>query len=197
MRELTLTRIDQNEWRAIGLLSENDNDLCFTVERGWRNNERNVSCIPTGNYVIREHISPRFGKCIKVFEKDGRSEVSGRSQILFHVGNFVNYLQNGVIRNDTDGCILPVTNIANKTETGVFGATSKPRMEDLMKIVSSADVRLTVRNACDKEEPKEENIADSLFDILLKIQTKGNEFTCPHCQKSIMVVASVSKGVKE
>ena len=62
-----------------------------TLERPWIFNERKVSCIPTGTYLVKPHVSPKFGKCFKV------QDVKGRSDILIHSGNVV---------NDTLGCIL-------------------------------------------------------------------------------------------
>jgi len=143
----TLTRTDVNENRAVGELRDELGSLiCLTIERGWLNNARNISCIPQGEYVIQEHISPRFGRCIKVFDKDGISEVQGRSQILFHVGNFVNWSLNGVIQSDTEGCILPVSSIPanNLTSFGVFGQTSRPKMNDLQSLVCGKRIKLIV-----------------------------------------------------
>jgi len=172
MKKLTLTRTEQNEYRTIGeLRNEFGSLICYTVELGWRNNKRNVSCIPNGEYIIRRHTSPRFGTCIKVFDKDGKSEVQGRAQILFHLGNFVNYQFNGVVRTDTDGCILPCPKIWNKTETSVRGAASSANeMTNLLQIVKNEDLRLIVRNkqADVQNEPVDSHI-----------------FLCPHCYKKI------------
>ena len=76
------------------MLLDNKNNLIVqlqTLERPWIFNERKVSCIPTGTYLVKRHVSPKFGQCLKV------QDVKGRSDILFHSGNVV---------NDTLGCIL-------------------------------------------------------------------------------------------
>ena len=76
------------------LLVDNKNNLILqlqTLERPWIFNERKVSCIPTGTYLVKRHISPKFGQCFKIHD------VKGRSDILIHSGNVV---------NDTLGCIL-------------------------------------------------------------------------------------------
>ena len=75
-------------------LLDNKNNFILqlqTLERPWVFNERKVSCIPTGTYLVKRHNSPKFGQCLKV------QDVKGRSDILFHSGNVV---------NDTLGCIL-------------------------------------------------------------------------------------------
>ena len=76
------------------LFVDNKNNLILqlqTLERPWIFNERKVSCIPTGTYLVKRHDSPKFGQCLKV------QDVKGRSDILIHSGNVV---------NDTLGCIL-------------------------------------------------------------------------------------------
>jgi hypothetical protein len=144
----------------------------MTVERGCRNNARNISCIPNGEYIIRAHQSPRFGLCIKVFDIDGKSEVPGRSQILFHIGNYVNFLKNGTILNDTDGCILPVTTIATRTATGVFGASSAPRLSALQTYIGNESLRLIIYNEGDRE-------------VIKHLDTVIHTFLCPHCNQKL------------
>ena len=76
------------------LLVDNKNNLILqlqTLERPWIFNERKVSCVPTGTYLVKPHISPKFGQCLKI------QDVKGRSDILIHPGNVV---------NDTLGCVL-------------------------------------------------------------------------------------------
>jgi hypothetical protein len=62
-----------------------------TLEDAWKDNAKQVSCIPTGTYKIVRHKSPRFGKTYKVLD------VPDRSEILIHAGN---------THEDTQGCIL-------------------------------------------------------------------------------------------
>ena len=65
---------------------------CKTLELPYLNNKKNISCIPPGEYFVRKHDSPMFGKVFHVFE------VPGRSEILIHKGNYSS--------SDTEGCIL-------------------------------------------------------------------------------------------
>jgi hypothetical protein len=68
-----------------------DNAVFYTLERPWLDNQVNVSCIPEGRYPIYV-FTHRSGEVI------GLRDVSGRTEILIHPGNFV---------NETNGCILP------------------------------------------------------------------------------------------
>lgn len=92
MKKYNLKRVIQNPHETFGVLYHNDGTpICLTLEQPWRDNKQNVSCIPVGTYVIEPHISPNFGKCLRV------NAVEKRSHILFHAGN---------THLDTRGCIL-------------------------------------------------------------------------------------------
>jgi len=75
----------------VGVMLLDGRLFCFTLEPPWRNNERNVSCIPEGRYSALLVQSPRHGRCAQLLD------VPGRSQILIHAGNRA---------SDTEGCIL-------------------------------------------------------------------------------------------
>lgn len=61
-------------------------DTLFTLELPWKNNERRVSCIPIGNYKLKLHTSPKFGKCYWV------KDVPSRDAILIHPANYTRQL---------------------------------------------------------------------------------------------------------
>lgn len=62
-----------------------------TLERGWRNNQSNISCVPEGEYDLRLENSPRFRK--DLWELYG---VPNRSECKFHAANYWRQL-NGCI----------------------------------------------------------------------------------------------------
>lgn len=68
-----------------------DDFFCYTVECSWNNNERYISCIPTGEYYLEKHVSPKFGDCAIIYGNsvskypDNNSQ---RSSILIHPANF-------------------------------------------------------------------------------------------------------------
>lgn len=53
------------------------------LERGWRNNQRNISCVPEGTYDLVLEYSNRFRK--DLWELKG---VPNRSECKFHVANY-------------------------------------------------------------------------------------------------------------
>ena len=56
---------------------------CKGIELPWLNNQRNVSCIPEGEYNAIKELHPTKGKVFRLLY------VRGRSGILVHKGNFV------------------------------------------------------------------------------------------------------------
>lgn len=91
MKELRLSRIAETDGATLGVLSVDGRPLFVTLEDPWKDNARQVSCIPDGEYTIRRHTSPKFGLCYSV------DNVPNRSHILLHAGN---------TSDDTQGCIL-------------------------------------------------------------------------------------------
>jgi len=73
--------------------------VCATLELPWRDNRRNVSCIPAGTYSCWPVTSPSKGLCYQVHN------VPGRGSILIHPGNWAGDRALGM-RTDSEGCIL-------------------------------------------------------------------------------------------
>ena len=69
---------------------------CKCIELPNLNNQRNVSCIPEGEYNAVNELHPTKGKVFRLLY------VRGRSGILVHKGNSVA----GYVK-DSEGCILP------------------------------------------------------------------------------------------
>lgn len=66
---------------TFGSLYIDDWPVCVTLELPWRNNDPQVSCIPTGLYTAKRVESPKFGNTFEV------ENVPNRSHILFHGAN--------------------------------------------------------------------------------------------------------------
>jgi hypothetical protein len=72
--------------------------VCYTIELPWLNNAKKVSCIPEGEYVLKERYSKKFRWHIEV------ADVENRSFILFHPANNA--------QKELNGCIAPVTKLS-------------------------------------------------------------------------------------
>lgn len=71
--------------------------VCDAIELPWKDNARNISCIPEGKYPLAKRYSKRFGWHILV------KDVPGRSGILIHLANNA--------MKELRGCIAPVTRL--------------------------------------------------------------------------------------
>lgn len=91
MKRCSLVRLDyKTEKGTFGVLLIEGRLFCYTLERPFLYNIRNLSCIFTGDYHCNYHVgSTKSGYLLK--------DVPGRSGIMIHSGNTV---------SDTAGCIL-------------------------------------------------------------------------------------------
>ena len=92
---LLLIRETFTKESTIGKLFINGESFCDTLENPYINNQRNISCIPEGNYKVRLRL-PRESATrdyLHLLVQD----VPNRDYILFHIGNSA---------KDTSGCIL-------------------------------------------------------------------------------------------
>ena len=78
-----------------GVLEWNDTLVCYTIELPWLENQRRISCIPEGDYVLQQRFSPKFGWHLHLMN------VPGRDVILIHPANDA--------KKELLGCIAPVT----------------------------------------------------------------------------------------
>jgi len=76
-----------------------DGFKCYTLELPWKENARNVSCIPKGSYEVKMRLSPKYGQAYWV------SDVPDRSFILIHSGNWAGDKSKG-FKTHVNGCIL-------------------------------------------------------------------------------------------
>ena len=78
-----------------GVLEWNGTLVCYTIELPWLNNQRRISCIPEGEYLLEQRFSPKFGWHLHLIH------VPGRDLILIHPANDA--------KKELLGCIAPVS----------------------------------------------------------------------------------------
>lgn len=98
--------------------------LC-TLELPDLGNQKNISCIPEGEYEVHRIYSPKFGKCFHV------QDVPGRSEILIHKGNY---------NKDTHGCILIGMGHADINDDGTIDVIESTHAMDKLQNVITEDV---------------------------------------------------------
>lgn len=119
MERITINRLFQCEKQTLGRLFYGDY-TCVTMELPWRDNQKRISRIKSGLYIVRRHISPTFGECFLI------TETEGRTHILMHEGNFY--------WNST-GCILLGRFYEDLNNDDVLDIThSKATMKEVLKL---------------------------------------------------------------
>lgn len=114
---------------TLGIIEIGEN-LIFTLELPYKNNERNVSCIDEGKYKLTRYNSNKFKDCFKV------NDVKNRSDILIHSGNSL---------NNTRGCILVGCGINFNDDKALILSDSKKALYKLNKILMwSKDIELLI-----------------------------------------------------
>ena len=95
---------------------------CLCLERGDRNNQRNVSNVPAGVYPLLFEWSPRFGT--RLWEL---KNVPGRAECKIHAANYWDQL---------NGCIAPGLRLKDLDKDGYYDVTSSnATMRDFHKIL--------------------------------------------------------------
>ncbi|TDD74642.1 DUF5675 family protein [Flavobacterium caseinilyticum] len=103
-----------------GVLEWNGTIVCYTIELPWLGNQKRISCIPEGEYILRQRFSPKFGWHLHLMN------VPGRDLILIHPANDA--------KKELLGCIAPVTQL-----TGIGkGSSSRKALKKLESLVCAA-----------------------------------------------------------
>jgi hypothetical protein len=94
---------------------------CKTMELGWNDNKRRVSCIPEGLYKVKKRTSNKYGVHFHL------QNVPGRDLILIHPANFSRQLL---------GCVAVGKDHIDIDKDGLKDVTSsKDTMKELLNIL--------------------------------------------------------------
>lgn len=120
-----ITRIRDNGVQTLGELQVIDNNrvvfTCKTLELPYINNERGISCIPAGSYIVTKRYSEKYGRHFLI------NDVPNRSYILIHQGNFHTQIR---------GCILVGSAFADINKDGQLDVVnSKYTLTKLLNIL--------------------------------------------------------------
>lgn len=140
MRKVLIVRDIIGRKLSLGfcIVTGQQNNILFSsqsLERGWLNNRKNVSCIPAGIYKLKLEWSPRFQKDLwEIYD------VPNRRECKFHAANFSRQL-NGCIalgqkRADLDNDdLLDITNSRNTMKK--FHSAMGTETEATLHIINS------------------------------------------------------------
>lgn len=98
----TLVTYESTDEGTFGRFVFPNGEVLHSLERPWKNNASNISCIPAGLYAAELRYSPSFGKSLYRLED---FQTHPRSAILIHAGNFGGSRKDGYF-SDVEGCIM-------------------------------------------------------------------------------------------
>tara|TARA_R110002096_G_scaffold314214_2_gene508417 strand:- start:10 stop:366 length:357 start_codon:yes stop_codon:yes gene_type:complete len=117
----------------MGQLFLNGELFCDTLENAWKDNQRNISCIPAGTYKVR--LRPARQSATRDYLHLLVQDVPNRDWILVHRGNSA---------KDTSGCIL----VGKGTQQDIV-YNSRLAMDLLMKEIitlGGENINLIIKN---------------------------------------------------
>lgn len=117
-----------------GILMFEKQIICQTIELPWKNNEKNISCIPEGCYQIVKRFSSRFKNHFWI------KNVPNRSLILIHPAN------NAI--KELKGCIAPVFKTINHG-VGEYSRKAFDKLSNVLNPIleSNQNVFIHIKNS--------------------------------------------------
>jgi Family of unknown function (DUF5675) len=112
---IVLQRLTTSSEGTFGTLLVNGRPYYVTLELPWKNNQKDVSCIPPGEYKATRMFSEKFKKVLFVLHN-----IPGRDLVEFHIGNTI---------SNTEGCVLLGSEFS-KTEYAIVD--SRVAFDDFM-----------------------------------------------------------------
>lgn len=133
---LELYRNVYEEKQTLGVLYLKKNGkvvfFCHTLELPWRNNQVDISCIPTGVYKCRKFYSKDLGHCIEVMD------VPHRTLIRIHAGNKY---------TDIKGCIVVGLTAGDVNKDGIIDVTySRNTLNKLLALLPDGIFELEIKD---------------------------------------------------
>jgi hypothetical protein len=124
----------ENQTLGHAYLQDVDGNILFqfkTLELPWKDNLRNVSCIPEGTYTAKVRFSKKYSRHIHI------QDVEGRSLILIHWGNYAGSLNPKTGHPDIRGCVLVGSAHKDINGDGITDiVNSKNTFKAIMAVVS-------------------------------------------------------------
>lgn len=121
MIQARLTRVASHpDHGTFGSMVIDGQPICNTLEPYHRDNAKNVSCIPEGQYICKPYSSERYPNTYET------TNIQNRTKVLFHSGNW---------DDDTAGCILLGESFATISGDWIV-QESRDSMREFLSMVS-------------------------------------------------------------
>ena len=143
MLNIYLYRLEDSDQGTFGIITHNGT-WWHTLELPYRDNKRNISSIPTGEYNVSIRYSPSFGRQLYHVKK-----VPNRSFILFHGANFGGDRNKGW-QTHLHGCIALGKKIGkSRNKYGIMQKcifSSRQAIREFMDYLNNESFKLTIKD---------------------------------------------------
>jgi hypothetical protein len=115
---ITIKRLSDDGFQTLGIMTLPNGKVYQTLELAWKNNQKQISCIPKGCYQVTKRVSAKYGEHFHILD------VKNRDFILIHQANFHSQLM---------GCVAVGKGLADINKDGRLDVTSsKQAMKELL-----------------------------------------------------------------
>ncbi len=101
-----MKRGDQGDYGTFGVIKTDSGFSCYSAELPYRGDLPDLSCIPSGTYMVERFNSPKHGECYLI------TSVPNRTLCEIHKGNFCGDVTKG-LKSDVEGCVLTGNALGN------------------------------------------------------------------------------------
>lgn len=127
---IKLERLAYTSKATIGVIRTGERPI-YTLECPWKGNERNVSCVPEGTYVVGIDQEGKYTGYLEL------QDVPGRSEIILHPANHVSQLE---------GCIAPGFSVRETLFKSPSVWDSRAALKELRKHLHPGDTLTITSN---------------------------------------------------
>lgn len=139
LKTLYLFRAGSTHQGTPGILTYQNQRVCYMLELPDRDNKRNLSRIPAGRYLVKYLKRSASGKYKDVYHVTG---VMGRSGVLIHPGNYAGDTLQDLLTHSW-GCLLPATRMG-RLSNQMAGLASRAALRRIHQITQRQDFYLEV-----------------------------------------------------
>jgi len=129
MKTYFLERLEKADTYILGRLWF-EGEAVYTLELPWKNNKKDISCVPAGIYNVELTYSTKFKKKLWMLK-----DVPNRTGIRIHNANFVRELK---------GCIAPGLNKQDIDGDGIIDVVNSKKALSLMRDLMDNKFKLEI-----------------------------------------------------
>ena len=133
--EVKIVRLKETEKETLGVLYIDGDFICNILELSWKDNQHNISCIPTGTYRVVKRYNQKHKHHFHILN------VPNRSWILIHTANYYSQIR---------GCQIPGTKLLDINNDGELDVVNSTIALGVLNDLLPDDFDIKIINNFDK-----------------------------------------------